>query len=226
MKRGSPSAIFLFSACTLVLLFSLHPPAIAIASPDEDVQTLDMFFDQKEIAEVATRAPQDVSLVAENITIVTAREIEALNAHTLADVLRIIPGLQEDIQGGPGSLAFASINGASVQQFLVVIDGVQLNNLSDNVVNIGSIPVQNVNRIEIIKGPASSSWGPALGGVINIVTKEPFEGTELGGTLASSLGGEGERRLPWRAFRHPRQVRLLYLWRQAHFRRTSPPQRR
>jgi vitamin B12 transporter len=189
MKRGSPIETFFILACALLSLFSLHPPAHA--STDEDKQTLEMFFDQKDIAEVATRAPQAVSHVAENLTIVTAREIEALNAHTLADVLKTIPGLQVDIQGGPGSLTDTSINGSSPRQFLVVIDGVQLNNFSDNVVNTGSIPVQHVSRIEIIKGPASSSWGPALGGVINIVTKDPVEGTQLGGTLSSSLGERG-----------------------------------
>jgi len=84
-----------------------------------------------------------------------------------------------------------SINGASFRQILVMIDGVQLNSLADNVANIGAIPVQQIKRIEIIKGPGSSSWGPALGGVINIVTKDPNEDAKISGTLSSSLGERG-----------------------------------
>jgi vitamin B12 transporter len=53
------------------------------------------------------------------------------------------------------------------------------------------MPVQFIRRVEIIKGPASSSWGPALGGVINVVTKDPNEDAKIGGTLSSSLGDRG-----------------------------------
>jgi vitamin B12 transporter len=170
-------------------MFSLHTSAIAAS--DEDMQTLEMYYDEKDIATAATRSPQDISHVAENLTIVTAREIEAMNAHTLADVLRIVPGFQVNVRGGPGSVADASINGSPFWQFLVVIDGMQLNNFSDSAVNIGAIPVQNIKRIEIIKGPASSSWGPAMGGVINIVTKEPNEDAMISGTVYSSFGERG-----------------------------------
>ena len=169
MKRGSIKTFFIL-ACALFSLFSLHPPAHA--STDEDKQTLEMFFDQKDIAVVATKARPDVSHVAENLTIVTAREIEARTPTPWPMCSKPFPVSRSNI-GGPGSLTDTSINGSSVRQFLVVIDGVQLNNFSDNVVNTGSIPVQNVSRIEIIKGPASSSWGPALGGVINIVNQGP-----------------------------------------------------
>jgi vitamin B12 transporter len=189
MKRGFPCKTLFLLSFALIPLFSFHHPAIA--ATDEDLQTLEMFFDEKEIASVATRADQDVSQVAENLTIVTAREIEAINAHTLADVLRIIPGFQVNIQGGPGSLADSSINGSPFWQFLVVIDGMQLNNFSDSAVNFGAMPVQNIKRIEIIKGPASSSWGPATGGVINIVTKDPGDDARISGTISSSLGERG-----------------------------------
>lgn len=189
MKRGSLRKAFLILSFAILPLFSLHPPAIAAS--DEDMQTLEMYFDEKEIASVATRSSQDVSQVAENLTIITAREIEAINAHTLADVLRIVPGFQVNIQGGPGSLADVSINGSPYWQFLVVIDGMQLNNFADSAVNIGAIPVQNIKRIEIIKGPASSSWGPAMGGVVNIVTKDPDDDSRIRSAIYSSFGERG-----------------------------------
>jgi vitamin B12 transporter len=189
MKRAFPIITSFVLFLALLPLFSLHSPAFA--STDEDMQTLEMYYDEKDIATAATRSPQDISHVAENLTIITAREIEAINAHTIADVLRIVPGLQLNIRGGPGSLADASINGSPYWQFLVVIDGMQLNNFSDSAVNIGAIPVQNIRRLEIIKGPASSSWGPAMGGIINIVTKEPNEDARISGTVYSSFGERG-----------------------------------
>jgi vitamin B12 transporter len=189
MKRGLLRKAFLILFFAILPLFSFNHPAFAAS--DDDMQTLEMYFDEKEIASVATRSSQVVSRVAENLTIITAREIEAINAHTLADVLRYVPGLQVNFRGGPGSLAEASINGSPYWQFLVVIDGMQLNNFADSAVNIGAIPVQNIKRIEIIKGPASSSWGPAMGGIINIVTKEPNDDAKLSGTISSSFGERG-----------------------------------
>ena len=67
------------------------------------------------------------------------------------------------------------------------MDGIPLNNLSDNVTDIGSLPVQNIERIEIVKGPASSAWGSALGGVVNIITKTG-SGNGPGGVVSASYG--------------------------------------
>ncbi|MCK5506623.1 MAG: TonB-dependent receptor, partial [Thermodesulfovibrionia bacterium] len=129
--------------------------------------------------------PKPLSQVAENITIITAKEIENMNAHTLTDVLNTIPGVQMDIRGGPGSEAGAYIQGAEFSYVLVMIDGVALNNLSDNFADVSAVPVQNIEQIEIIKGPASSSWGSSLGGVINIITKPVEEAKNTGRSLAS-----------------------------------------
>lgn len=52
------------------------------------------------------------------------------------------------------------------------LDGVRMNSASDNLVDIGSIPVAMIERIEIVKGLAPSVWGSALGGVINVISKE------------------------------------------------------
>jgi vitamin B12 transporter len=69
-----------------------------------------------------------------------------------------------------------------------LIDGVSQNSLAEGVTDVGAIPVQNIERIEIVKGPASSSWGSSLGGVINIITKSPDDTRKAGGTLSASIG--------------------------------------
>ncbi|MEW6001514.1 MAG: TonB-dependent receptor [Nitrospirota bacterium] len=147
-----------------------------------------LYFKEDELVVTATRYPKPVSQVAENVTIITPEDIEAINAHTLTDILNTIPGIQMEIRGGPGSGTNVSIQGSEFRHVLVIVDGVTLNNLSDNFADIGAIPVQNIERIEIIKGPASSSWGSSLGGIINIITKSPDDSRKMGGTNSASYG--------------------------------------
>jgi vitamin B12 transporter len=154
------------------------------------MEILRLFYEEKDLVVSATRYEKPSSQVAENITIVTAKEIEEMNAHTLTDVLNTIPGVQVEIKGGPGSATLARIQGSDYRHVLVLIDGVSLNNLSDNVADIGAIPVQNIERIEIIKGPASSAWGSSLGGVINIITKSTGYTSRPEGTVSLSYGGK------------------------------------
>lgn len=136
----------------------------------------------------ASRVPKPVSQTAENITIITTADIKAVNAHTLADILGIVPGLQLESIRTPGSLTYLRAQGSSFNHILVMVDGVSFNNLGDNFSDIGLIPARIIERVEIVKGAASSSWGQALGGVINVITKSPDQERKVGGTLSSSIG--------------------------------------
>jgi vitamin B12 transporter len=163
--------------------------SIAYSQPDEDKNFLLMYFKEEElVVESPSRGPKPITQVAENVTVVTADDIKLMNAHTLADVLNTITGVQVFLTGGPGHSAVAYIQGSDQDQVSVFMDGIPLNNLSDNVTEIGAIPVQNIEKIEIIKGPASSAWGSALGGVINIITKSGNEEGSHG--VASASYGE------------------------------------
>lgn len=160
----------------------------ASAEVDEEMRVLEMFYEDKELVVTPTRDPKPVSQVAENITVITAKEIRNLNAHTLADVLVTITGVQQDWRGGPGSLAFPGIQGSNPNQVLVLIDGVSQTSASSSFADVGAIPVQQIERVEIIKGPASTSWGSSLGGIINVITKSPEENKALAGMASASLG--------------------------------------
>lgn len=172
----------------LFLLLTLACHAPAHAQSDEEMEVLRMFYRDKDLVETATRSPKPISQVAENITVITAEEIEAINAHTLTDVLNYVPGVQIEIQGGPGSATNAHVQGADFRHVLVLVDGVRWNNLSDNFADISAIPVQQIKRVEIVKGPASSAWGSSLGGVINVITKGADDSRKLGGTVSASIG--------------------------------------
>jgi vitamin B12 transporter len=168
------------------VLFMLLCIALPCARAEETEDTIELFNAWQGQSTSATRAPKPLSQTAENITVITTSEIEALNAHTLADVLSTVTGLQIQQLGGPGSIAFTSIQGSSAFHTLVLLDGVPLNN-SENFADVALVPARIIERIEIVKGSASSSWGQALGGVINIVTKRP-DTRPVGGTVSASIG--------------------------------------
>ena len=182
-KSFHKTTIFLLAA---VILVAMCLPAFAQA--EKEMTTLKMFYDENDIVVTPTRYPKSISHVAENMTVITADDIKAINAHTLADVLYYVPGVSEQIFGGPGSAANVFIQGSSTRHVLLLIDGVPQNNLADVYPDVGAVPVQAIERIEIIKGPASSTWGSSLGGVINVITKSPDESRKFGGVVSSSIG--------------------------------------
>ena len=170
---------------TYMITFGLA--ASVFAQSEEEMDILRMIYKDQDLV-TPTRSPKPISQVAENITVIDADAIEAINAHTLTDVLYYITGVQTDIRGGPGSVTNVLIQGSDPQQVRVLVDGVTINNISETVPDIGSIPVQQIERIEIIKGAASSAWGSSLGGVINIITKSPDPERRFGGTSYASIG--------------------------------------
>ncbi|WP_160295190.1 TonB-dependent siderophore receptor [Geobacter sp. OR-1] len=182
MRRYNPLHLLVFLPA--LLLACLGAPAFAA---DPEVQNAFGLADE-EIVVTSSHFPRPASKIAENVTVITAEEIERLNAHTLADVLQTVPGIQLDYLRTPGSFTFFNIQGANNTTVLVLIDGVRQNDFQSNMAEPGAIPVQQIERIEIVKGAASTAWGPALGGVINIVTKEPNPERLASGMLSGSIG--------------------------------------
>ena len=172
--------------CLYLGFFSYPPPALA--QVDEEMQVLQLFYQDNDLVVSATRAEKPISQVAENIAIVTANDIKAMNAHTVADVLNTVNGLHLSNYTGPWSAANISIQGSATNHVTVLVDGVVQNILSEGFPDVGGMRVQHIDRIEIIKGPGSSSWGSSLGGVINIITKSPDESQKFGGTISTSIG--------------------------------------
>ena len=169
----------------LALLLNWVAPYYAIA---DELKNLG-FTDDGNVQMVTTaRIPRPISQVAENVTVVTAEDIARLNAHTLSDVLQTIPGIQLDYLRTPSTFTFFNIQGASSTTVLVLIDGIRQNDFDQNMATPGQIPVQMIDRIEITKGPASSVYGSALGGVVNIITKSPDPDRKVLGMVSGSIG--------------------------------------
>ena len=171
---------------TIGLVFCLLPCLAWGEEIDDDV--LGLFTAWQEQSSTASRVPKPLSRTAENVTVITAADIRALNAHTLADILDTIPGIQLQRGGGPGIPAFTYIQSADFIFSQVFIDGISLSNLSSNFPDVSSTPAQIIDRVEIIKGAASAAWGSALGGVINVITRSPEKERAVSGSATASIG--------------------------------------
>lgn len=107
----------------------------------------------------------------------------------LPDLLERVPGLYVQRVSGDGHYTVARVRGSTAAQVNVYVDGVLMNLNGDAAVNLSTIPVDNVERIEVYRGyvPARFAGAP-LGGVINIVTKKP---RQVGGTITQGFKSYG-----------------------------------
>ncbi|MDA8165509.1 MAG: TonB-dependent receptor [Desulfobacteraceae bacterium] len=181
-------------AITGVLLCG-WPVALAMAegTPEEataeNTALMEMYFGKDQLVEAATRYPKPVSQIAENVTVVTADEIEAMHAHSVAEVLERVPGVFVQFSGEDfASISSIYIHGSDYEHVLVLVDGIRWNNVSGDIAETSNIPVQIIDRIEVIKGAASSAWGSSLGGVVNIITKKTGSGPTPHGTITLARG--------------------------------------
>jgi vitamin B12 transporter len=163
------------------------------AQTEDEMQLLHLFYKDKDLVVSSTRNEKIISQVAENMTVITADEIEAMNAHTVAEVLNKMPGLFIASSQDFAASSLISIQGSAPGQVLVMLDEIPWNFISAGSAETSSIPIGAIDRIEIIKGPASSAWGSSLGGVINIITKKGNPSGATSGTISSSYGAAGSR---------------------------------
>jgi len=142
------------------------PVAAQQASPAGSV-------DVSPVVITATLTPTPIDKVASSITLITADEIELNQWRTVPDALADAPGLNVVQAGGPGGVTFVFIRGANPNHTKVLIDGIEVNDPSQNdAFDFGQLLTGDLQRIEILRGPQSSLYGSdALGGVINVITR-------------------------------------------------------
>lgn len=126
-----------------------------------------------EVVVTATRTMKEIQEVPSSISVITAKDMEKKNIHTVRDAIGQMPGLHIDRQGDSSEI---SLRGFDTTNILVLVDGVQMNSTYNSKVNLNDIPVDNIERVEVLRGAASSIYGGhAVGGVVNITTKEAKE---------------------------------------------------
>lgn len=125
----------------------------------------------------ATRVAQPASSVLAPVNVISRDEIDRLQAQTVTDVVKTLPGVEVVSNGGRGQLSSLRVRGGTSSQTLVLVDGVRSASLTAGMTELNNLPLNQVERIEYIRGPRASIYGSdAIGGVINIITR-PEQGT-------------------------------------------------
>jgi len=174
------------SACLLGSAVLLAAPSAPANAQDSEAIAAD------EIVVSASRAGQSINQLGDAISIISAEDIELQQLQTLDDALERAPGVTITRSGGVGQNTQVRMRGFTSKHVLVLIDGVKLNNPSeaDNQFGIDHLLLDNIDRIEVLRGPQSGIYGAdAVAGVINIVTKRPEGPLEARG---SAMYGSNE----------------------------------
>lgn len=165
------------------LLFTGFPiSALADSTPDETPLHL------PEMLITATRSDSPKDHLATASTVYTREDIERLQVNTLPELLRGSTGLDITQQGGYGKNSSVFIRGTGSGHVLVLVDGIRFGSVTSGTSPFELLPIDQIERVEIIRGPQSSLWGAeALGGVIQIFTRKGAQ--EEKPTITIDAGG-------------------------------------
>lgn len=130
-------------------------------------------IEQDSVIVTATRTAQTVDETLSSVTVITEEQIQQQQAHDLPSLLTAINGIDMSVNGGLGKKTSIFMRGTSSTHLLVMIDGVKMGSATSGDIAFQHIPVNQIERIEIVRGPRASLYGSeAIGGVIQIFTKK------------------------------------------------------
>ena len=144
----------------------------------------------EEIIVAANRLEQSLTAVLAATTVIDKETIQQSSAQSLAGLLASVPGMQFSPSGGQGAQTSLFMRGTESDHTLILVDGVQMTTNSGSAGRLEFIPLDQIERIEIVRGPRSSIYGSeAIGGVVNIITKPNIQ-EDLSGSVKLMAGTE------------------------------------
>jgi len=150
---------------SLALALALGLPALAGAQ--NTARQLDA------VVVTATRSPDASLAPLAATTVLTREDIERSQAPDLIDLLARQAGVDVSRTGGPGSVSTLFLRGSNSNHTLVLIDGIRVNAAQQGLYDFANLPLERIERIEIVRGPRAALWGSdAIGGVIQIFTRD------------------------------------------------------
>lgn len=173
--------------------------AVAFAAQAQSAAQADA-VQMKETVVTANRIEQPLSDLVADMSVVGRETIETAGAVGVADVLSRLPGVQMVRNGGAGSTTSVYLRGADTRFTAVYIDGIRVDSQSTGGASWQDIPLEAIDRIEVLRGPAAAVYGSdAIGGVVQIFTKKgegkakPYVGLGWGsrGTVKAQAGVSG-----------------------------------
>jgi vitamin B12 transporter len=175
-----------FALCALAAACAALAPAARAQSPGTPT-----------VVVTGTRLPLSAAGLAQNVTIIDRAEIEASHVARVEDLLARVTGAYVDQAGQSGSFVSLYMRGAENSHLLILLDGVKLNDPTTtrgSAYDLSSIDVSQIERIEVLRGPASAVYGgEALAGVVHIITKRAAA-QGLTGSAHLAAGGDHHRK--------------------------------
>ncbi|MES2947546.1 MAG: TonB-dependent receptor [Pseudomonadota bacterium] len=140
----------------------------------------------------ASRVATSIKDVLADVSVIDRTTLDLAGQSSLRDILVQLPGVQMTTNGGYRSTTGIFLRGASTSQTLVLIDGVRVGSATSGGASIENIPLERIERIEVLRGAASALYGPdAVGGVIQIFTRETGDGLHADASIGA--GSDGQR---------------------------------
>jgi vitamin B12 transporter len=178
-RSNHRSAILSHARLAAALLAALAAPALADGA--------DGVRDEAPVTVTAQRHAQTTDEALASVTVITRADIERSQAPDLIDLLARQAGVDVARTGGPGAQSTVFLRGANSAQTLYLVDGIRVNSTGQGVFDLAHLPLEAVERIEIVRGPRAALWGSdAIGGVIHVITRDPGARS-----LSVHAGGQG-----------------------------------
>ena len=173
-NRATPGRSTIALAISTAL--SLGIGLTALTTPDALAQPTPM--DTTPVPKLATivvtptRAPEPLSQTLGDNSVISRETLETRPNGTLSEALSRAHSIESVNLGGPQTVSTINIRGTNSNQSLILIDGVRVNNATNGLPPLNAIPLNSIERIEIVRGTSSSLYGAdAIGGVVNIITR-------------------------------------------------------
>ena len=179
---------FRLTALSIALALSL--PSLAHAQVSDQATGNATDFDNVVVTATRTAITADAALAA--VEVIDRTEIEHSNARSLPELLRGRAGITIVNQGGLGKLSTLFLRGTESDHTLFLVDGVRMGSPTSGLTSLQDLPLEQIERIEIVRGPRSSLYGAdAIGGVIQIFTRRGNgrEGVSARGRIGAGSHG-------------------------------------
>lgn len=167
--KQSPLATACLAALAAFTLPALAGDALLAVAPDAataDSRTL------ATTVVTASRAPEQVDTSLATVSVIGRDRIQTSQAHNLLELLRHQAGIDLARSGGPGSAISLFLRGTNSNHVLVLVDGVRVSSMNTGALDWSNLPLAQIDRIEIVRGPRAAYWGSdAIGGVVQIFTR-------------------------------------------------------
>ena len=122
----------------------------------------------------ATRVEKPIDEALASVTVIDRVDIEASQAPDLIDLLGRQAGIDVARTGGPGGGSALFLRGGNSNHVLVLVDGIRVGSAGQGVFDFAHLPLEQIERIEIVRGPRAALWGSdAIGGVVHVFTRDP-----------------------------------------------------